>query len=235
MTQRLLQMWLDTQAVLAEKRTLIICTFGVVAPAFLALSLRAVIEPNVRTWLWVWSPLYLIAQTVLILTGIAPPRYAKITLLETILPSIHRVLQLGENDRITIHHLRDKKYRTYEQLTNYHPTRVGRGRVFSFTHGIVGQCFATPGRAHSYAIPSGVAFVTAMQNDWSFTQDEISHLSQDRQSFFGFPIGTDGEYAKAVLYMDSPDPNTFNQQREAAITEQIDCLFSAQLAQILTW
>lgn len=237
MRETIVNGWLLFQAFLARNRTLIISTFGVLAPAFLALSLRLLLEPTLQKWLWLSLPIYVLSQVVLILASIAPPRYAKINLLEAMLPSIYHVLQLNDADknhpdRITIHYIRDKKRRTYEQLTNYCSTGLGRGRVFSFTHGIAGQCFPTR-TSHSYTIPANMDFDTAMKRDWAFTQEEIVRLTKDRRSFFGFPIGADGEFAKAILYMDSANSGTFTEQNEEDIAEKIKDLFLATLERII--
>ncbi len=229
--QKIANAWFAFLAFLARNRILVVSTFGVLAPAFLAQYLRAITDPTLSTWPKFWLSLYIPAQLLLILASIAPTRYATLALLESILPSVHAVLGLKNTDRVTIHHIRNKKDQTYEQLTNYHPTKIGRGRVFHFTHGIVGKCLTTRS-PQAYSVQTGTDFVTAMKRDWSFTEDELGRLTQDRRSFFAFPIGYNGQYAKAILYMDSCDPNTFTIANKETIAKKIEELFLPQLNQL---
>jgi len=73
-----------------------------------------------------------------------------------------------------------------------------------------------------------------MKDRWNFTDDELSRVTQDRLSYFTFPIGRDGQYAQAVLYMDSPNPGTFTDLNKQEIADKIRQLFLPQLEQVLS-
>ncbi len=202
-----------------------VATLGAGASAFLALWLQA---PN-NSWRF---RIFLLDQILLILVGSTPTQYARVQLLESMLPSIWRALELRDGDRITIHHLRSGRRERYEQLTDYYPTRIGRGRVYGFAHGIVGQCFKVPSSPHSYSIPPGADFATEMKRRWNFTDDELARLTQDRRSFFTIAIGREGQFARAVFFMDSADPERFSETREAEIVDRIE-LFVPLLEEIV--
>lgn len=210
----------------AANRTVLVATLSAAASAFLGLWLQ-----SSRRWLWLC--LFLVAQLFLVLVGTAPIQYATSALVESILPSIHKILGLSDYDRIAVHHIRSKRRQQYQQITHYYETHTGRGRVFPFAHGIVGQCFKVP-QARSYAVPPGVDFRTAMRERWDFSDDELSRVRQDRRSFFAFPVGRHGELAKAVLYMDSPDPSTFADEKRDQIAQKIRDLFLPQLEGVLS-
>lgn len=230
--QKVKSAWFTFMAFLARHRAVAVSIVGILAPAFLALFLEAWTNPTSGELLKLWLGLYVPTQLLLVLASLAPIRYAHVALLESMLPSIHAVLKLKETDRVTIHHLRSIKQQTYEQLTNYHPTNIGRGRVFHFTHGIVGKSFMTR-REQAYSIPQGKDFVQAMKDDWAFTDDELGRLTKDRQSLFAFPIGYERQHAKAVLFMDSKDPNTFTSGNMQTIAKNIEELFLSQINQLI--
>ena len=127
-------------------------------------------------------------------------------------PTIHRLLGLEASERITVHYLKSASRQQYEQLTEYYPQKgkPSRGRTFTFSHGIVGQCFKTIHKM-CWAVPDGKKFEEAMQDRWSFSQDELVKLTQDRRSFMVYPLGQKGSYAKAVLYLDSPKTDRFTE------------------------
>jgi hypothetical protein len=230
--QRIVSAWFSFLAFLARNRTVVVSTVGVFAPAFLALSLRALTDPSAASLLNLWVALYIPAQLLLVLASVAPARYARVQLLESMLPAIHTVFNLKPTDRVTIHHLRNRNDQTYEQLTNYHTSRIGRGRIFRFHHGIVGQCL-TNRTPLVYSVPEGKSFLDAMKEDWSFTENELSRLTQDRNSFFAFPIGYEEEYAKAVLYMDSADRATFTNDKKQEFAQKVEGLFLPLLNQLI--
>jgi len=198
-----------------------------IAPVF-ALGLRAYSDP--KDTAVPWAVVFLTLYLVQFLAAISPPHYAKTELLQSILPTLYAVLELHGNDRLTIHHVKSKSRQLYEQITDYEPNRYGKGRVFPFSHGIVGQCFKTL-IYHSYSIPPGVTFEAAMKDRWSFTVDELARLPKDRQSFFAYPLGCDGKFARAVLYMDSDRENAFADA--VRIEQKISTLFRRQLELII--
>ena len=167
------------------------------------------------------------------IVAVTPRRYAVITLLDTLLPSIYKVLGLTESDdRITIHHLRSKRKEQYEQLTNYLPSRTGKGRIFSLRKGIVGRCF-TSRRVLFESLSQNQNPLEVFPKEWGYTPEEVSYLTQGRRSYFGFPIGEDGGFAKAVLYMDSAKSDKFTSGNETDISKKIVSLFLPALEQIL--
>jgi len=56
---------------------------------------------------------------------------------------------------------------------------------------------------------------------------------QDRKSFFAMPIGESGKYAKAVLFMDSPQTDRFAEPNIASIEQVTRNLFLPILEEIL--
>jgi hypothetical protein len=174
-----------------------------------------------------------VALLLLVMASLVPARYSSVRLIEAILPVIFNVLDLKDGDRLAVHYLHGGKEK-YEQLTDYFPTqlRSTRGRVFSFSHGIVGQCFKT-NQPHNYSVPEGVPFEEAMAQRWSFSREELSRLSQDRRSFMAFPIGQDGFLAQAVLYFDSSSGKTFDATGFEKASGDIDRFFLTQLQEAL--
>jgi hypothetical protein len=214
----------------ANHQTVLIASLGAGSSTFLGLWLQS---SSLHPWISPWFYLFLAAQFLMIMVGASSTYYQKSVLLESILPSIHNVLELNDQERVTIHHIKSKKHKSYEQLTDYYPVSAGKGREFGFAHGIVGQCF-TNREPHSFAIPASVDFEEAMRENWSFNADELVRLSKDRRSFFAFPIGRDGVFARAVLYMDSPNFETFRDERRQEIVKTIQDLLVPILDQILT-
>jgi len=191
------------------------------------LSSALVLDSN---WLWLACAL---SYIFLIIVALAPRRYAIITLLDTLLPSIYEILGLTKNDdRITVHHLRSKRKEQYEQLTNYFPSGTGKGRIFSLRKGIVGRCF-TSKIVLSESLSQDQNVTEVFPKEWGYTRDEVSYLTQDRHSYFAFPIGEAGGFARAVLYIDSARPDKFTSTNEIEISEKITSLFLPLLGQIL--
>ena len=210
---------------IASHQGLLIATLSAGTSAFIGLWIQAH-----QLWPWFWA--LLAAQLALIFVGVTPRRFAATRDLENLLPSIHQVLKLGEKDRITIHHIRSRRKQEYEQLTHYYPTKTGRGRIYGFAHGIVGQCFKTRA-ARNYTVPASQTFESAMADRWNFSEDELRRVAQDRRSFFAYPVGVEGVFAKAVLYMDSAAADTFGDARFDAIKGQIHDVFQPLLESLL--
>jgi len=210
---------------LVTYRPVLIAMMSAIASLFVGLWLR---PPSQARWL----VLFVVTELILVIIGVTPEPYGKVRLIGTILPSIHRVLGLDQKERITVHYLTSSRAEQYEQLTDYYPTMVGRGRRFSFSHGITGQCFKSP-QPRCYSVPEGEDFDQAMKERWSFSADALPRLTQDRRSFYSHPIGREGAYARAVLYMDSPNPNRFSDDTCDEISTRIEGLFLPVLLQIL--
>lgn len=171
---------------------------------------------------------------LIVLAGVAPSRYAAEPMLAYMQPTIHRLLGLEPSERITVHHLKSSTRQQYEQLTEYYPQqqRHSRGRTFTFSHGIVGQCFKTIHKL-CWAVPNGKSFDEAMIERWSFSQDELVKLTQDRRSFMVYPLGQEGSFAKAVVYLDSPKPDRFTEANCQTLCETIEKYFLDQLNEAL--
>jgi hypothetical protein len=181
---------------------------------------------------WIWLSCVVLSYILIIVAAIAPQQYAAITLLDTILPSIHKVLGLSDSDRVTIHYLRSRRKELYEQFTNYFPSRTGQGRIFPLRRGIVGRCFNSK-EVLSTSLPPDKDYIDVFPKEWGYTRDEVGRLRQDRRSYFAFPISEDGEFAMAVLYMDSSNPDKFTSANKDDITEEIKSLFLPLLEQVL--
>ncbi len=172
---------------------------------------------------------------LIVLSGIVPSRYAAAELLTFMLPAMYKVLELSGDDRITVHHLKSTWWRqTYEQLTEYHPDpkRPTRGRVFPLSHGIVAQCFHN-GQPVFWSMPEGKTFEDAMTDRWTFTEEQRKKLRQDRRSFMAYPLGQEGPYARAVLYMDSADSKRFSAETFEGYKRHIEEYFLPQLKEAL--
>jgi hypothetical protein len=218
------------RAFLADHRTAIAAMFGVFASPFLAQFFRALDSqsaPSIPPWLWLVG--FVLSYVVVVVASTSPSQYAKIELLEAMLPTISAVLELDPTtDRLTVHHLKNKRRERYEQLTNYYPTNTGKGRPFSFSHGIVGSVLKTR-KPRSYVIQDGVTLEEAMQTDWGFSEEELARLNHESKSFYAYPIGGDG-VAKAVLYIDSKTTRLANSK---ALTDKIENYFRRQLEAII--
>lgn len=217
--------WFRLLKFFASNQTALVVLLGPFPFMFLSLALI-----SGSKWLWLACAL---SYIFLMMVAVAPRRYAIITLLDTLLPSIYKVLGLSEtDDRITVHHLRSKRKEQYEQLTNYFPSRTGKGRIFSLRKGIVGRCF-TSRRVLSESLSQNQNLIEVFPREWGYTPQEVSYLTQDRRSYFAFPIGEEGDFARAVLYMDSARSDKFTSGNETDISEKITSLFLPVLEQIL--
>lgn len=184
-----------------------------------------------------------VAVALMILAGAVPEEYAAAERFDLLLPAIHRVLGLEKGDRIAVHRLHKFPSLGYEQITDYYdgPTdpadqkRVKHtvGRRYSISHGIVAQSLSHPGHPIAWAIPEGQDFNDAMMDRWFFTEEEAKRIASDRQSFLAFPIGRDGEYAKAVLYADSSKAKTFGGSAGQTAIREIDDVFGRTLENAL--
>jgi hypothetical protein len=169
---------------------------------------------------------------LLLLLSAMPRYYERVQFIEALLPVIHSVLGLRSTARLTVHHVRSIKRQTYEQLVDYFPARSGRGRVFVFTQGITGHAFRTS-RSQVYSIPDGKTIAEDHQSRWSFTQDEISRLAQDRRSYYVYPIGNARGFARAVLFCDSADPSEFTADRKEQLDQLLRSIFQPILERLM--
>ena len=151
-----------------------------------------------------------------------------------ILPVIFTELRLNKDTtRITIHCIKRVNKEQYMQLTPYYPTGGGQGREFQFTQGITGKVFRTKW-ASCYSIPEGTSLQEDHLTRWNFKEREIKQLTQDRKSYFAYPIGYFGDYANIVIYADSSDPNCFCENGEIYknAIRKFDKLFSPMIAAV---
>ena len=168
----------------------------------LTLGLFLIQPPFVPIWLrWIIFGIFIISTSLSVFVNIMPRYYERIQIASNLLPVIFNVFGLDSTSRLTIHHIQNRKSQTYEQITDYYPTNSGRGRRFVFTQGITGQAFRTQ-HSHIYSIPTERNMKEDYQTRWAFTEDEISRLSQDRKSFYAYPIGQEGNFAKIVIYFE---------------------------------
>lgn len=213
-------------AFLARHRVAVIAVFGVMAPIFY-------LHWTQTKQIWPWFCFFAISMILLILSALVPARYEKLRLIGVILPTIHQVLGLNDNERVTVHHIKSWRRERYEQLLNYYPGKYGgRGRIFSFSHGIAGECFKKM-ESQCYSIPPGVTFEDAMRNRWNFGADELQRLTKDRRSFCVIPIAKAESRAKAVLYLDSPDAQRFAEADFDPIRMKVESLFLPLLQELL--
>lgn len=188
------------------------------------------------------------AVLLMLLAGAVPPEYAAAERFDYLLPVMHHVLGLTKGDRMAVHRLHRFPSLGYEQITDYYdgpPTKRAResqgepddqkplkhsvGRRFSISHGIVAQSLSHPGHPIAWAVPSDQKFSEAMIDRWFFTEEEAARITPDRRSFLAFPIGRDGEYAKAVLYADSANAATFGEPAGKEAIARINDLFEGAL------
>lgn len=188
---------------------------------------------NIAEWFkWSSFGVFVLTTAFAVFLSITPQYYERIKYAASILPAIFYVLQLDKSTRVTIHHIRSKKAQTYEQIAPYYPSNTGQGRQFVFTQGITGQAFRTR-LSQAYSIPDGLSLAEDYCRRWSFTNDEIARLAQDRRSFYAYPIGQEGAFAKVVLYFDSADPLTFAHERKMELDNKIEKLFLRTLECLL--
>lgn len=226
--------------VIGRHRPIVLALFSTIASAFVSLSLQTGEHQTA----------YRIASLVLVFlvlfTGLTPSRFAAANLMSFMLPAIHHALSLAPDERITVHLLISGRREKYEQLTDYYPNATGartRGRVFTFSHGIVGQVFKT----HQPLCWSVLEVVTkaelaanasdswkrAMTTRWGFDAAEMALLTPNRRSFLAHPIGQEGHHARAVLFVDSPNEDRFQQGRCNAEQDLIRTIFVPQLSEAL--
>ncbi|XOF35302.1 MAG: hypothetical protein ACL93V_08470 [Candidatus Electrothrix sp. YB6] len=228
---RLKILFYDIQLSIVRYRTVLTVVFTAVSSLFLGLFL-ATPTPLAKGVHWNFFISFIFSNALLVFVSITPKYYERIRFIAELLPVIFKILELDRSSRVVLHHIRNQKTQTYEQVTDYYPARTGRGRKFVFTQGITGQAFRTR-RPQLYSIPDEVKITDDYQSRWAFTEDEISRLTQDRKSFYAFPIGQAGEYAKAILYMDSSDPNMFSKGREEKLNSTVKMLFLPLLERLL--
>jgi hypothetical protein len=120
-------------------------------------------------------------------------------------------------------------------MTDYYghdPGGKSRGRVFSFSHGIVGQAFKNR-EPTWWCVAAGTALDDAMRERWSFTTEERARITQDRRSFFAYPVGQDGPYAQAVLFIDSARQDAFGSEAADDMVRTLDTVFRPLLVEAL--
>lgn len=219
--------WTGLLGILARQRSIALAVLS----ALTAIPMAFVSQTQAH---WSWWVVFAGLLFLMVLAGTVPARYAAEPMLAYMLPTIHKLLELAPSDRVTVHHLKSASNQTYEQLTEYHPPpdRPSRGRTFTFSHGIVGQCFKTI-HPLSWAVPAGKGFDEAMVDRWSFSQDELGRLTRDRRSFMVYPLGQDGPFARAVLYFDSASPERFCESNGSEHRKRIQEYFQPQLTEAL--
>jgi hypothetical protein len=207
-----------------------------IATSLGAFALAFFFQPPTQTSLgikWAILGVFVGSNVLTVFLSITPQYYERIKLAESLLPAIYETLGLDKTARVTIHHIRSKRTQTYEQITPYYPTNAGQGRRFAFTMGITGQAFRTR-QSQAYSIPQGVSLEDDYTRRWSFTKDEIATIRQDRRSFYAYPIGEEGVFAKVILYFDSQDPLTFTLEKKVELDSKIEKLFLPTLERLLT-
>jgi hypothetical protein len=207
----------------------VVALLGVFSSPFLAQWLRSLQVTSIPAWAWLLG--FALAYVIVAVASTTPSQYARIEILEAMLPTIAAVLKLEKStDRLAIHHMKSQSREKYIQLTNYWPSGTGKGREYTFSQGIVGRVFKTR-VPNLYTVPQNMAFLDAMKDDWSFSGDELSRLTQDRRAFFAYPLGSDGAVARAVLYVDSSNTRTLSDKE--TLVKTIDEMFLGQLEAIL--
>jgi hypothetical protein len=202
----------------------VIVALAVFPPAFLAVA--------ILTLHWGWWVVFGVSQALLVVAGRIPHYGGFVQILESLQTTVFKILDLRNGDRITIHLLHSKWREKYIQLTNYPDTHRGSGRIYSFRHGIVGRTF-TSNLCLVYPVPEGIDFVEAMKTDWQFTHEEALRLTV-RGSYMSYPLGREYPYPRAVLYMDSADPQRFTEETKPQYKEKLHDLFSGQFESILS-
>lgn len=216
---------------LYERRGPVIALSAAVGSVALAVAFE--LPTSAPPWArWASVVLFVLATTITVSASTIPEHYERIRIVASLLPTIYEVLAFDPTARITLHHIYSRRREVYEQVTNYYPTRTGKGRRFGFTQAITGQAFRSR-QANAYSIPSGLSMRDDYKRRWPFTDSEIGQLQQDRRSFFVFPIGQDGEYARAVLFCDSANERTFPESRLADLDAKMRQLFLPTLESIL--
>jgi hypothetical protein len=227
MMRRLRATWSGLLSLLVRQKTIVVALLSVLA------SVAGTLTAQEGTRILGWGALPIIIFLI-VLVGAVPSRYAAEPMLAYMLPTIHRLLELERSERITVHYLKSAADQQYEQLTEYYPKpeTSSRGRTFTFTHGIVGQCFNTI-QKRCWAVPEGKSFEQAMVDRWSFNKEQLARLTQDRRSFMVYPLGQEGVYARAVLYLDSDKPDRFTEAKCGEYCAAIEEYFLAQLNEAL--
>ncbi len=220
-------LWTRLLGLVVRQRAIVLALLTVVASVAAGFATQS--SGYILGWVVLSTVMFFI-----VLAGVAPSRYAAEPMLAYMQPTIHRLLALEQSERITVHYLNSAARQQYEQLTEYYPqpSRPSRGRTFAFSHGIVGQCFKTIHKM-CWAVPDGKTFEQAMIDRWSFSQDELVKLTQDRRSFMVYPLGQEGSFAKAVLYLDSPRSDRFTEPTCHGYCETIEKYFLDQLNEAL--
>lgn len=219
-------LWSTLLRFVARHRAVVLAILSAVASTFMA---SAVTTPSSQGWPWQMI-VFGAAVLLIVLAGAVPAEYEVTNRLDFMLPVIFRVLDLQPGDRIAVHRLLRFPTKGYEQLTEYYPRprKSSVGRRFPMSHGIVARALVNR-HPRAWAVPDGMDFREAMVREWSFTDDEVARLTQDRRSFIAYPIGQQGEYAHAVLYLDSADRSRFGGAAGDAALVQIGDYFDAQL------
>lgn len=235
--------WTSVRGGLARHRAVALALLSTIASATVSLALQPRDATHVTHHGYDLASLVLVF--LILLTGLTPPRYGAAELVAFMLPAIHRVLGLSNAERLTIHLLISERRQKYEQLTDYYPPqeRSTRGRVFTFSHGIVGHVFKTNtplcwsvlevvSEQQLHDTPEE-SWKCAMNTRWGFDEPELARVTHGRHSFLAYPIGQVGPHARAVLFFDSPDPLRFRGRRLDADRDLLDTVFLQQLKEAL--
>lgn len=88
--------------ILAQYKTTFVALFSVASPLFFMQ-----IKQEGQGLSWPFLLLFAASMAVLVAASLAPGRYARLERLETVLSTIHKVLELKDDERITVHHIQE--------------------------------------------------------------------------------------------------------------------------------
>jgi hypothetical protein len=155
------------------------------------------------------------------------------------------MLALKDTERLTIHLLISSRREKYEQLTEYYPLqgKATRGRVFTFSHGIVGQVFKTR-EPLCWSVLEEIdegdlarepekSWRRAMKVRWGFDDPELARVTPGRNSFLAYPVGQEGPHSQAVLFIDSSDPKCFHKDSCDTLQDLLRTISLPQLREAL--
>jgi hypothetical protein len=140
--------------------------------------------------------------------------------------------------RCTIHVPDPIRYDRLYQLVDYCPSGSGRGRTFSTRYGIIGKVWRTEKMRlandlfQMSTIPrTHEDEIDEIMNDWGMDRREAESALKHR-SYFCFPLIH--EHRKVGLfYMDSNDKNSFDENKESAVSERAQKELAQLVAKVM--
>jgi|GEM_PF-4717477 len=118
-------------------------------------------------------------------------------------------------------HRFDQQKDEYEQVTEYAGFEGGEpGRSWGITRGVVGKCISSKGTTHFSWNGTDPKELSAALLAWGYSKKEADSMVKIQRSWLASPIlSVDGRSVIGAVYLDSSDPEFFNNDIKQLIVD----------------